>query len=160
MFSSLVIFQDSVSELGVGERQCTLVIEEPNSVPMLAVKVEEQEPKALAAGLQRQDSGPRGLRGILKKSRSASLEAEPALERSEAHGKDCEEKEQEDRTEEIEEEMKVDGGIKVMQRGNSSSSDAPRSPSLCTSEESEELDSSLDSSMSSSFNQRYDGRLI
>ncbi|XP_060795764.1 supervillin isoform X2 [Neoarius graeffei] len=146
--------KDFFSDLGVSERQCTLAIEEPNSVPMPAVKVEEQEPKALSAGLQRQDSGPRGLRGILKKSRSASLEAEPVPERSEAHAKDCEEKKQEDRTEEIEEETKVDGEIKVMQRGNSSSSDAPRSPSLCTSEESEELDSSLDSSMSSSFNQR------
>ncbi|MCJ8738394.1 hypothetical protein PDJAM_G00035490 [Pangasius djambal] len=144
--------KDSVSKLGVGERQCELVIEEPHSIPMPTVKVDEQE--ALAAGLQRQDSGPRGLRGILKKSRSASLEAEPAPERSEAHGKDCEEKKQEDRMEEIEAETKVDGGIKLLQRGYSSSSDAPRSPSLCTSEDSEELDSSLDGSMSSSFNQR------
>lgn len=127
---------------------------------MPTVAVEEQEPKVLAAGLQRQDSGPHGLRGILKKSRSSSLETEPAPEISEAHDNDCEEKKQEDRTEEIEDETKVDGGIKVMQRVNSSSSDAPRSPSLCTSEDSEELDSSLDGSMSSSFNQRYDRRLI
>lgn len=148
-----------MSELGVGERQCALVVEEPHSTHMPAVKVEEQEPKALAAGLQRQDSGPRSLRGILKKSRSASLEAEPAPERGDAHDKDCEEKKQEDETEEIEEETEVDGGIRGMQGGSSSSSDAPRSPSLCTSEDGEELDSSMDSSMSSSFDQRYDGKL-
>lgn len=159
MFSSLAIFQDSASEPAIGEKQCTLFIEEPYSVYMPAVKVEEQETKALAAGLQRQDSGPRGLRGILKKSRSASLEAEPAPERSDTQGKDCEEKKQEDSKEEVEEETTVDGG-KVLQRVSSSSSDAPRSPSLCTSEDSEELDSSLDGSMSSSFNQRYDVRLI
>ncbi|KAF4085204.1 hypothetical protein AMELA_G00114930 [Ameiurus melas] len=146
--------KDSASELGVGEKPCMPDIEEPHSVPMPTVEVEEQEPKVLAAGLQRQDSGPHGLRGILKKSRSSSLETEPAPEISETHDNDCEEKQQEDRTEEMEEETKVDGGIKVMQRGNSSSSDAPRSPSLCTSEDSEELDSSLDGSMSSSFNQR------
>lgn len=156
MFSSLVIFQDSVSELGVDERQCALVIEEPHTIHTPTMEVEEQEPKALEAGLQRQDSGPRGLRGILKKSRSASLEAEPALERSDTHGKDCDEMKQEDSMEEIEEETKVDGG-KAIQRVSSSSSDTPRSPSLCTSEEGEELDSSLDGSMSSSFTQRYDG---
>lgn len=155
----LIIFQDSVSEPGVGERQCTLVIEEAHTIHVPAVKAEEQEPKTPAASLQRQDSGPRNLRGILKKSRSASLETEPAPERSDDQSKDSEEKKQEDRAEKIEDETKVDGGIKVMQRANSSSSDAPRSPSLCTSEESEEMDSSLDGSMSSSFNQRYDGRL-
>lgn len=147
-----------VSKFKVSERLCTPVIEEPDSVPRATVKIEEQEPKTLTTGLQRQDSGSNGLRGILKKSRSASLEAEPASERNEAYGKDSEEEQQEDRTEEIEDETKVDGGMKVRQRGNSSSSDAPHSPSLCTSEDSEELDSSLDGSMSSSFNQRYNGR--
>ncbi|XP_060717013.1 supervillin isoform X1 [Tachysurus vachellii] len=146
--------KDEAEKDSVSERPFALIIEEPHSIPTPTVKVEEQEPKVLAAGLLRQDSGSCGLRGILKKSRSASLEAEPAPERSEAQGKDSEEKQQEERTEEIEEETKVNGGIKVRQRGNSSSSDAPRSPSLCTSEDSEELDSSLDGSMSSSFNQR------
>lgn len=160
LFLSLVIFQDSVSEPEAVERPCTPVIKEPHSITTPTVKVEEEEPKTLAAGLQRQDSGSHGLRGILKKSRSASLEAEPVPERSEAQGKDSEQNQQEEKTEEIVEETKVDGGIKVRQRENSSSSDAPRSPSLCTSEDSEELDSSLDGSMSSSFNQRYDGRLI
>lgn len=134
-------------------------MEEPYSIHLPAGKVEEQEPKVPTSGLQRQDSGPRGLRGILKKSRSASLEAEPVPERSDTHGKDCEGKEQEDDKDEIEEETKVDG-VKINQRLSSSSSDAPRSPSLCTSEEAEELESSLDGSMSSSFSQRYDGSLF
>ncbi|KAF5889682.1 supervillin-like isoform X1, partial [Clarias magur] len=140
--------KDSSSDLIDGEKDCKVVIEEPKPT----VRVEEQEPKAVTAGLQRQDS--RGLRGILKKSRSASLEAEVEPEKSETHGQDCEDKKLEDKPKEIEEEIKVDGGIKVMHRGSSSSSDAPRSPSLCMSEDSEELDSSLDGSMSSSFNQR------
>ncbi|TSK14619.1 Supervillin [Bagarius yarrelli] len=146
--------EDLVSESGVGERHRTPVINDLYSISSPSVSVEEREPKVISAGLQRQDSGSNGLRGILKKSRSASLEAEPPAERSKANGKDNEENQQKDRTEEIEEETKVDGGIKVRQRENSSSSDAPCSSSLCASEDSEELESSLDGSMSSSFNQR------
>ncbi|KAF7705184.1 supervillin [Silurus meridionalis] len=144
--------KDSVTELEVCEKMCTDVSEEPQSSSILTVKTEEQELKSPTEGLQRQDS--RGLRGILKKSHSASLEAEPVPERVESHGKDNEEKKQEEKTEEMKEETEVDGGMKVIQRGNSSSSDDPRSPSLCTSEDGDELDSSLDGSMSSSFNQR------
>uniref|UniRef100_A0AAX7TDI7 HP domain-containing protein n=1 Tax=Astatotilapia calliptera TaxID=8154 RepID=A0AAX7TDI7_ASTCA len=92
-----------------------------------------------AAVLKRQDSGPQGIKGILKKSRSTSVESDH--------------KEEED--------------INRYQRGSSSSSgggsyEEMRSPSpdesleksSTMSEDVEELESSLDGSQSSSFKQR------
>uniref|UniRef100_A0A3B4D489 HP domain-containing protein n=1 Tax=Pygocentrus nattereri TaxID=42514 RepID=A0A3B4D489_PYGNA len=112
------------------------------------VKIEE-ELKPPAVALQRQDSGQRSLRGILKKSRSTSLEM--MGERGEM-----------DEMEKQDEDM-VDEGRRMIQREESSSSDLPpspssdsveKTPSVCVSEESEELDSSLDGSMSSSLKER------
>ncbi|XP_036428882.1 supervillin isoform X2 [Colossoma macropomum] len=138
-----------------------------------AVKMEE-EPKPPAVALQRQDSGQRSLRGILKKSRSTSLEAELAEPTPERNGTpvtkettimDEREEKLEDTGEELEkqDEDMVDGGGRMIQREESSSSDLPpspssdsveKTPSVCVSEDSEELDSSLDGSMSSSLKER------
>lgn len=138
----------SASQRKAGERQPAQ--EELLSDSVADVKVQEEEPKASAAGLQRQDSYPHGLRSILKKSRSTSLDPEP----TEQAQSTCQDKNKENTEEEMDKnsETKLDG--KVMLRMSSSSSDAPRTPSVCTSEEGEELDSSQEGSMSSSFNQR------
>ncbi|XP_072522857.1 supervillin [Salminus brasiliensis] len=141
-----------------------------------AMKVEE-EPKSPTVALQRQDSaGQRSLRGILKKSRSTSLEAEPAEATPDRNGTPVATEltgmdEQEGMLEETGEEMEEqdedvvdEGRRKRIQRERSSSSDLPpspssdcveKTPSLCVSEESEELESSLDSSLSSSLKERF-----
>uniref|UniRef100_A0AAR2IKQ0 HP domain-containing protein n=1 Tax=Pygocentrus nattereri TaxID=42514 RepID=A0AAR2IKQ0_PYGNA len=139
------------------------------------VKIEE-ELKPPAVALQRQDSGQRSLRGILKKSRSTSLEAELTEPTPERNGTPVtkettimDEREQMmgergemDEMEKQDEDM-VDEGRRMIQREESSSSDLPpspssdsveKTPSVCVSEESEELDSSLDGSMSSSLKER------
>ncbi|XP_051529796.1 supervillin-like isoform X2 [Myxocyprinus asiaticus] len=125
-----------------------------------ALKMDE-EPKAPTSGLQRQDSSQRSIKGILKKSRSTSLDAEPAeLERNinfatktskELIAVDGNEEEEDDDTVE-----------RRLQREESSSSETPRTPSpdsvdktpsISQSEEGDELDS-LDGSMSSSLKER------
>ncbi|KAI4872381.1 hypothetical protein NFI96_033650 [Prochilodus magdalenae] len=150
------------------------VEKEPHSGPG-AVTVEE-DPKPPSVALQRQDSGQRSLRGILKKSRSTSLEAELSEPTPERNGTpvtketvivDEQQDKLEDREEEIEDEDvdedMVDGERRIIQRERSSSSDLPPSPSsdgmdkppsVCMSEESEELESSLDGSLSSSLKER------
>uniref|UniRef100_A0A8D0CW01 Supervillin d n=1 Tax=Sander lucioperca TaxID=283035 RepID=A0A8D0CW01_SANLU len=100
-------------------------------------------PPCQRASLQRQDSGPRGIKGILKKSRSTSVESD----QSEDGGS-----------------FSMDG---QQRRGSSSSSsrtsfEERRSPSpdeslektSTVSEDVEELDSSLDGSQGSSLKQR------
>ncbi|XP_066519033.1 supervillin [Hoplias malabaricus] len=152
------------------EEEC---VEKDSHLGSGAVKMEE-DIKPTTVALQRQDSGQRSLRGILKKSRSTSLDTEPVEPTPERNGSHIakesnitdEEEKLENAGEEMEEqdEDRVDEGMRKVQRERSSSSDLPPSPSsdsmekppsLCMSEESEELDSSLDGSMSSSFRDRF-----
>lgn len=135
----------------------------------------DEEPKAAMPVLQRQDSQC-SIKGILKKSRSTSLDTEPAeLERittpaikickelTVLDGKKAKDEEVEDDQEEEEDEEE-----RIQQREESSSSETSRTPSpdsvdknpsISQSEEGEELDSSLDgSSLDSSLKERYDGK--
>lgn len=149
--------------------------EEPN-LHTKALKVDE-EPKSPAPALQRQDSNQRSIKGILKKTRSTGLEAEPpeperiiapvtktSKELTVVDGKE-EDKEHEEEDKEDEEVYKEG---RRLQREESSSSETPRTPSpdsvgktpsISQSEEGEESESSLDGSLSSSLKERYDGVL-
>uniref|UniRef100_A0AAY5EEZ6 HP domain-containing protein n=1 Tax=Electrophorus electricus TaxID=8005 RepID=A0AAY5EEZ6_ELEEL len=115
-----------------------------------------EESRSLAGAPERH-----GLRGILKNSRSASLEAEltetPASESSRTPAVTGPEEQEED--EEEEEGDRVDRGSRTAWTRRGSSGEAPCSPSpdgvertssLSASEEGEELDSSVDSSVDSS----------
>uniref|UniRef100_W5KFR5 Supervillin d n=1 Tax=Astyanax mexicanus TaxID=7994 RepID=W5KFR5_ASTMX len=148
--------------------------EKETSSKPVAVKMEE-EPKSPTVTLQRQDSGQRSLRGILKKSRSTSLEAElfeatpdrngtPAMETTSMNEQEEMLEETGEQMEDQDEDMVDEGRRKRIEREESSSSDLPpspssddveKTPSLCASEECEELESSLDGSMSSSLKERY-----
>uniref|UniRef100_A0A3Q3EP59 Supervillin d n=1 Tax=Labrus bergylta TaxID=56723 RepID=A0A3Q3EP59_9LABR len=88
--------------------------------------------------LQRQDSGPRGIRGILKKSRSTSLESDH--------------KEEEEIEEEREESGSSSGGS--FEEMRSPSPDESLEQRSSVSEDVEELESSLDGSTGSSIKQR------
>lgn len=136
----------------------------------------DEEPKTAMPVLQRQDSGQRSIKGILKKSRSTSLDTEPAeLERITTPAiKICEEltvldgKKAKDEEVEDDQEKEEDEEERRQQREESSSSESSRTPSpdsvdknpsISQSEEGEELDSSLDgSSLDSSLKERYDGK--
>lgn len=138
-----------------------------------ALEVDE-EPKTAMTVLQRQDSGQRSIKGILKKSHSTSLETEPAeLEQITTPAiKICKEltvldgKKAEDEKVEDDQEEEEDEEERRQQREESSSSETSRTPSpdsvdknpsISQSEEGEELDSSLDgSSLDSSLKERYD----
>ncbi|XP_076856294.1 supervillin isoform X2 [Brachyhypopomus gauderio] len=131
--------------------------------PGPTAKKAEEEHGALGAAPERQ-----GLRGILKNSRSVSLEADlteaspessrvPAVEPPAVAGPE-EEEEQGDDKDEVEGD-RVDGGNGPAR--TESSSDTPpspcsveRTPSFSASEEGEDLDSSVDSSSSSSLMHR------
>ncbi|KAG9267726.1 supervillin-like isoform X1 [Astyanax mexicanus] len=148
--------------------------EKETSSKPVAVKMEE-EPKSPTVTLQRQDSGQRSLRGILKKSRSTSLEAElfeatpdrngtPAMETTSMNEQEEMLEETGEQMEDQDEDMVDEGRRKRIEREESSSSDLPpspssddveKTPSLCASEECEELESSLDGSMSSSLKERF-----
>lgn len=130
-----------------------------------ALEVDE-EPKTPAPALQRQDSSQRSIKGILKKSRSTGLEAEPpeperittpvTKTSKEPTFVDGKEEDKEDEEEEYKEGRRL-------QREENSSSETPRTPSpdslsktpsISQSEEGEESESSLDGSK-----ERYDGSL-
>ncbi|XP_039547051.1 supervillin isoform X2 [Pimephales promelas] len=157
------------NEPKVRERQCSVGTEEL-IVSSGALKVDE-EPKAAMPVLQRQDSGQHNIKGILKKSRSTSLDSEhvelecittPAIktfkELTVLDGKKAKDEEVKDDKEEEE-----DGDKKMLQREESSLSESSctpspdsvdKTPSFSQSEEEEELDGSLDGSMSSSLKER------
>ncbi|KAA0725355.1 Supervillin [Triplophysa tibetana] len=135
---------------------CSVSTDGPN-LPSRALEVDE-EPKTPAPALQRQDSSQRSIKGILKKSRSTGVDAEPPeLERitnpvtktsSEPTVIDGKEEDKEDEEEEYKEGRRL-------QREESSSSETPRTPSpdslsktpsISQSEEGEESESSLDGS--------------
>ncbi|XP_026869249.2 supervillin isoform X2 [Electrophorus electricus] len=124
-----------------------------------------EESRSLAGAPERH-----GLRGILKNSRSASLEAEltetPASESSRTPAVTGPEEQEED--EEEEEGDRVDRGSRTAWTRRGSSGEAPCSPSpdgvertssLSASEEGEELDSSVDSSVDSSSGSSLKHRL-
>ncbi|XP_073774419.1 supervillin isoform X2 [Danio rerio] len=120
----------------------------------------DKEPTAATPLLQRQDSGQRSIKGILKKSRSTSLDLEPGEQERTTI---CKELTVVDGNEEKNEEDEEDREERRLQREESSSSETPRSPSpdtvdkspsLSQSEDGEELDSSLDGSTSSSLKER------
>lgn len=113
-------------------------------------EVEEKPHEVVGANLQRQDSYTRGLRSILKKSRSTSSECETGSERTDAPGTRQEEEQEEEEKGDAMEKMEDDREVRLVKRASSSCSDEPRSPSVSTSE-GEEPDSS------SSGNQRYAG---
>uniref|UniRef100_A0A9J8B5B2 Supervillin d n=1 Tax=Cyprinus carpio carpio TaxID=630221 RepID=A0A9J8B5B2_CYPCA len=130
-----------------------------------------EEPKAATPVLQRQDSGQRSIKGILKKSHSTSLDIEPTeLEQITTPAiKTCKELTVADgkkgKNEEVEDDEE-DRENRRLQREESSSSETPRTPSpdsvdktppSSQSVEGDELDSSLDGSMSSSLKERYGG---
>uniref|UniRef100_A0A8C1CTN1 Supervillin d n=1 Tax=Cyprinus carpio carpio TaxID=630221 RepID=A0A8C1CTN1_CYPCA len=127
-----------------------------------------EEPKAATPVLQRQDSGQRSIKGILKKSHSTSLDIEPTeLEQITTPAiKTCKELTVADgkkgKNEEVEDDEE-DRENRRLQREESSSSETPRTPSpdsvdktppSSQSVEGDELDSSLDGSMSSSLKER------
>ncbi|KAK7122880.1 hypothetical protein R3I94_019855 [Phoxinus phoxinus] len=150
------------------ERQCSVGTEE--LIFSSGVLKVDEEPKAAMPVLQRQDSGQRNIKGILKKSRSTSLDSEHAelecittppiktcKELTVLDGKKAEDEEFEDDEEEEDEDERM------LQREETSSSETSRThspdsvdkaPSISQSEEEEELDSSLDGSMSSSLKER------
>ncbi|XP_067225073.1 supervillin isoform X1 [Chanodichthys erythropterus] len=152
------------------EKQCSVGTEEL-IVSSRALEVDE-EPKTTMTVLQRQDSGQRSIKGILKKSHSTSLETEPAeLEQITTPAiKICKEltvldgKKAEDEKVEDDQEEEEDEEERRQQREESSSSETSRTPSpdsvdknpsISQSEEGEELDSSLDgSSLDSSLKER------
>lgn len=130
-----------------------------------------EEPKATTPVLQRQDSGQRSIKGILKKSHSTSLDTEPTeLEQITSPViKTCKDLTVVDGKMGMDEEVNDDDEDREkrrLQREESSSSETPRTPSPDSvdkipsnslSVEVEELDSSLDEGMSSSLKERYGG---
>uniref|UniRef100_A0A8C1ZE07 Supervillin d n=1 Tax=Cyprinus carpio TaxID=7962 RepID=A0A8C1ZE07_CYPCA len=127
-----------------------------------------EEPKAATPVLQRQDSGQRSIKGILKKSHSTSLDIEPTEQEQITTPaiKTCKELTVADgkkgKNEEVEDDEE-DRENRRLQREESSSSETPRTPSpdsvdktppSSQSVEGDELDSSLDGSMSSSLKER------
>ncbi len=128
-----------------------------------------EEPKATTPVLQRQDSGQRSIRGILKKSHSTSLDTEPTeLEQITSYViKTWEDLTVVDRKMGKDEEVKDDDEDREnrrLRREESSSSETPRTPcpdsgdeipSNCQYVEGEDLDTSLDEGMSSSLKGRY-----
>lgn len=131
-----------------------------------------EEPKATTPVLQRQDSGQRSIKGILKKSHSTSLDTEPTeLEQITSPViKTCKDLTVVDgkmgMDEEVNDDDDEDREKRRLQREESSSSETPRTPSPDSvdkipsnslSVEGEELDSSLDEGMSSSLKERYGG---
>lgn len=128
-----------------------------------------EEPKATTPVLQRQDSGQRSIKGILKKSHSTSLDTEPIeLEQNTSPViKTCEDLTVVAGKMGQDEEVKDDDEDREkrrLQREESSSSETPRTPSPdyvdkirsnSQSVEGEELDSSLDEGKSSPLKERY-----
>uniref|UniRef100_A0A3B4XDT4 Supervillin d n=1 Tax=Seriola lalandi dorsalis TaxID=1841481 RepID=A0A3B4XDT4_SERLL len=131
-------------------------------------------PPCQPPSLQRQDSGPRGIKGILKKSRSTSVESDhsegstpecpPARQssvtlshpESEEETEEAyeEEQEQEEEEEEIEEEVRSSGSSRgSFEEMRSSSPDESLEKTSTVSEDVEELESSLDGSLGSSRKQ-------
>uniref|UniRef100_A0A3Q3MLD2 Supervillin d n=1 Tax=Mastacembelus armatus TaxID=205130 RepID=A0A3Q3MLD2_9TELE len=112
--------------------------------------------------LQRQDSWPRGIKGILKKSRSTSMESD----HSEGSTAECEE--DQDQEQQMDEECNEENDrenephredTSTSSRGSyeemrSPSPDESLEKTSTVSEDVEELESSLDGSLSSSFKQR------
>ncbi|XP_057214187.1 supervillin isoform X2 [Triplophysa rosa] len=138
------------------EKRCSVSTDGPN-LHSRALEVDE-EPKTPTPALQRQDSSQRSIKGILKKSRSTGLDAEPpeperittpiTKTSKEPTVVDGKEEDKEDEEEEYKEGRRL-------QREESSSSETPRTPSpdslsktpsISQSEEGEESESSLDGS--------------
>ncbi|KAL1264202.1 hypothetical protein QQF64_004557, partial [Cirrhinus molitorella] len=136
---------DTQNEQKVTERQCSVGTEELKTTMLV---------------LQRQDSGQRNIKGILKKSHSTSLDTEPTdLEQITSPAiKTCKTLTvvdgKKDKDEEVEDDDDEDREKRRLQREESSSSETPHTPSPEESVEEEELDSSLDGSMSSSLKER------
>uniref|UniRef100_A0A4W6E3M6 Supervillin d n=1 Tax=Lates calcarifer TaxID=8187 RepID=A0A4W6E3M6_LATCA len=107
-------------------------------------------PPCQPASLQRQDSGPRGIKGILKKSRSTSVDHPESEEETE----EADEEEQQHQEEEDEEEEEAAAEEEEEEAMWSPSPDESLDKTSSVSEDVEELESSLDGSVGSSIKQR------
>ncbi|XP_043109169.1 supervillin isoform X1 [Puntigrus tetrazona] len=163
-FQSLTAEEEDVKNNVVNVIEKTVTQNEQKAKKGQCSEVTE-EPKSITPVLQRQDSGQRSIKGILKKSHSTLDIEPPELEQITTPVIEiCKDLTVVDGKKGKDEEVKDDDDkeIRRLQREESSSSETPRTPSpesvdktpSDSTVEGEELDSSLDESMSSSLKER------